>query len=404
MLQLFTKINPPIYLLFLCSLAFCVQSNAQQDNSNAPSTKQDPFTFKAVVQGGVFHNFSGGIKTGSDYMSRTHLTLSLDTKKAGLWKNGQFLVNGVNAHGGTPTATYIGDFQPISRNEASPRTGMFELWYKHTLGNASILIGQHDMNSSFGTSAYGGNSIHSAFGMNPSITPNAGYSFSIFPRTMPTVYVKYDSLKLGNNLMTIQAAVYAGASQNYADDPYNIRWNIDGTTHSRFEIHYKQMKNGVQRGIVKAGLLYHSGDFPDMTNPASVVNGNLGMYLITDQLILPEDEKSDQGLGVFFQVGSASGNQNLVDLFISTGILYKGLIPKRDQDALFIGLLNSSINDQVVNNFSTTQSRSVLELNYAMKLGTHFTIQPDLQYIINPGANTLLDNAFVGVLRFSIDY
>ena len=261
-------------------------------------------------------------------------------------------------------------------------------------------MGQHDMNSSFSTSGYGGNSIHSAFGMNPSITPNAGYSFSIFPRTMPAIYLKYDGDKI-----VFQAAMYAGVSAPFDQDPYNLQWNLNDSRYLVGEVHYKNIQNGQQRGLYKLGVIHHSGDFPDVTNPTQTVKGNLGAYIIADHLLLPEDDSSDQGLGVFVEVGVAQGNQNLIDLFSSVGILYKGLIPNRDKDALFIGFLNSSINDNLVGApYNMDPSRSVLELNYALKLGDHITLQPDLQYIVNPGADPNLDNALLGIIRFSVNY
>ena len=81
---------------FLLILAFLLANSytfAQSKEENpvkkvesTTETKSDPLTFNAVVQGGFFRNFNGGIKTGSAYMGRVHLTLSFDTEKAGLWK------------------------------------------------------------------------------------------------------------------------------------------------------------------------------------------------------------------------------------------------------------------------------------------------------------------------------
>lgn len=387
-----------ILLLLGTLLNVCVGSAQPMDSTE--QDKSSPFTFGTTIQGGMFSNFSGGIDQGLDYIGRVHFTIGMSTEKAGLWKNGEIFFNGVNTHGGNPTAKYIGDFQPISRNEAAPeRTGLFELWYKHSFKNFFVLIGQHDMNSSIGTSTYAGNSINSAFGMNPSITPNAGYSFSIFPRTMPAVYVKYDHFKLGNASISFQGAVYAGTSQDFDKDRYNVKWKLDGTTHSRLEVHYLK-----KRSVVKLGAMYHSGQFPSVIDDQSTVSGNLGFYLMTDQLILPEDEQSEQGLGFFLQLGVASGDQNLVPLFFSAGVNYKGILEGHDNDNLFVGLVFSSLNDQVVENAGMDNSRSVIELNYALAIGQYLVVQPDLQYIINPGANPQLKNTFSGLLRFSINY
>jgi len=362
----------------------------------------EPFEFNAVIQGGLLQNFSGGIKTGSDYMSRVHLTLSFDTEKAGLWKGGKLFINGTNAHGGTPTSTLIGDFQPISRNEATERTGLFELWYQQTIGNTSILIGQHDMNSSFGTSNYAGLSINSAFGMYPSITPNTGFAFSIFPRTMPAVYVKHEMKKF-----TIQAAAYSGASENFAEDRYNLKWNLDDSRFMVGEIHYKNIKNGIQKGLYKLGVINHSGDFINVTDLSgnTTAKAGTGLYVIADHLILQENENSDQGLGLFFEWGAAPGNHNLIDRFMAGGLVYKGLIRNRNEDKLFLGILSSSINNDIPEGSSYDQkARTIIELNYALRLGDHFTLQPDLQYIINPGATSAMKDAFLGVFRFSINF
>ena len=375
------------------------------DDKDATDDKKvdiDPFDFGAVIQGGLLQNFRGGIETGFDYMGRVHLTLSFDTEKANLWKGGKFFVNGVNAHGGIPTATLIGDFQPISRNEATERTALFEFWYQQTIGNTSILVGQHDMNSSFGTSGYGGHSINSAFGMYPSITPNTGFAFSIYPRTMPAIYLKHEREKF-----TFQVATYAGASEDFESDRYNVKWNLDDSRFIVGEIHYKSEIDGIQKGLYKLGVIHHSGQFSDVTDIAgsATTDAGMGFYLIADHLLIPESEYSDQGLGMFFETGFAPGKHNLVDQFWAGGIVYKGLFNKRDKDELFFGILNSSINNEISEISSYDEdSRTTLELNYAIKLGSHFTFQPDLQYIVNPGASSLLDNAFLGVLRFSINY
>ena len=360
----------------------------------------EAWQFGARIQGGILRNFKGGIKTGSDYIGLIRLTLSLDTEQAGLWKNGQLFFTGVNAHGGLPTATLIGDFQPISRNEAPERTALFEFWYKHSFGKLSILAGQHDMNSSFGTSGSAGRSIHSAFGMYPSITPNAGYSFSIFPRTMPALYIKY----AGKNI-TLQTAAYSGSSTNFNDDPYNLRWNLNESVFLVGEIHYNRFIQGAHQGTYKLGAFVHTGNFPDITNPTAQIKGNQGIYLIADHLLIPEDRHSSQGLKLFLQTGIGPGNQNLIDVFTSAGFTYEGLLPQRDKDVLFAGMVNSFINEELIESTGMMEkSRAIVELNYSMQLGDHFTLQPDLQYIINPNADPNLNNALLGILRFTINY
>ena len=106
-------------------------SNGKPSESKTEYDTDSPtpnaFTFGAKIQGDIVQNFhGGGVKTGSDYIGLVHLTVSFDTKKVGPRKGGELFFNGVNAHGGTPFTTLIGDFQPISRNETPKRTALFQ--------------------------------------------------------------------------------------------------------------------------------------------------------------------------------------------------------------------------------------------------------------------------------------
>jgi porin len=43
-----------------------------------------------------------------------------------------------------------------------------------------------------------------------------------------------------------------------------------------------------------------------------------------------------------------------------------------------------------------------LEFTYKIHVFEHYSIQPNVQYIINPGANSTLNNALVATMRFNI--
>ena len=75
-----------------------------------------------------------------------------------------------------------------------------------------------------------------------------------------------------------------------------------------------------------------------------------------------------------------------------------GLIPHRPDDGLAIGIIYSGISDQasdsdqdaglsVVRNFELA-----FEICYTAQLEMGWTLQPDFQYIVNPGGNVLNAN------------
>jgi len=111
-------------------------------------------------------------------------------------------------------------------------------------------------------------------------------------------------------------------------------------------------------------------------------------------------EKSDQGLGFFGRVAFTPADRNFVNFYFDTGLTYKGLIPTRDNDTTGIAfgyaqLSNGARNSLQEEGVSPIGADMVMEFTYQAEITPWLIVQPDLQYIINPGGATDLKNAFV---------
>ena len=123
-----------------------------------------------------------------------------------------------------------------------------------------------------------------------------------------------------------------------------------------------------------------------------------GLYAILDQLVFREAGTVDQGLAVFARVSAAPNDRNLVNLYLDGGLTYKGLFPGRVNDTLGLSVGYARISDSArgfdldkagFNPGAFTPIRSselVFEATYQAQVVPGFTIQPDLQYIVRPGA------------------
>jgi porin len=152
-------------------------------------------------------------------------------------------------------------------------------------------------------------------------------------------------------------------------------------------------------GTYKVGGWHHSANLTDVAgNPHS---GNYGFYFVADQLIFPEQAGSDQGLGLFVQIGKVPDDRNMVDLYVGGGVNYHGLLPGREEDDFGIAVGHASISENMIGP-GVDSAETVIELTYLANLLPWFTIQPDFQYIINPGADPAIKNALVGGVRFGI--
>lgn len=58
------------------------------------SKEKSAFTVGAAYVGNAVSNFSGGIKTGTDYLGMATIRVGFNTSQAGWWKGGQFHLHG----------------------------------------------------------------------------------------------------------------------------------------------------------------------------------------------------------------------------------------------------------------------------------------------------------------------
>jgi len=362
--------------------------------------KVEGISLEFVYTGEVFGNFSGGMETGSRYMANIDLTLTVDTEKAGWWPGGTFFIYGLNNHGsddGDFSGDLVGDLQTVSNIEASDHWRLYEAWYEQIFfdGIFSLLLGYHDLNSEFDVTEYGGLFLNSSFGIEPDISANV--PVSIFPVVAPGIRIKLQP----NDAFYFQAAVYDGnpGDQDVNTNGLEFRLSSSDGAMSIYEMGYSIGQDTLP-GTYKVGGWYNTANFPDVVtgNPHS---RNYGFYFIADQLIFSEHPESDQGLGLFVQIGNVPDDRNMVDLYVGGGVNYHGLLPGREEDDFGIAVGHASISNKLVGP-GVDSAETVFEITYLANLLPWFSIQPDFQYIINPGADPAVKNALVGGLRFGI--
>jgi porin len=100
---------------------------------------------------------------------------------------------------------------------------------------------------------------------------------------------------------------------------------------------------------------------------------------------------SAQGLTPFATVTYAPSDRNTFPLFVSTGLVYQGLLPGRDRDIAAFGLAYG----QFSRHLSRQVFEMVLEWTYEIGLAPWLTVQPDIQYIVRPGGTGDIPNAWV---------
>lgn len=363
--------------------------------------------FEAGYKGEFWANTRGGIKTGRTHLHEISLSAILDTTGAGLWRNGEFFVQILSDQGGALfSEEFVGDAHILSNIEAPHSTRIHQLWYEHGLLNRKLflLFGIHDFNADFAVTDYGALFIHSAFGISSDISLAARPG--IFPLATPGIRARFAPHESWDFLL----GIYNGDPGNPEEDRHfpGPDFNRRAGALVSFEGSYHFSRNALP-GTFKFGFWKNTGIFEDvlevdMSGDPAEHMGNTGWYLITDKKIRAENDRN-QGLGVFMQLGWTPDEAiNEFTSYIGVGLQYTGLLPWRDRDQFGIAVARAAVNDALRNATGREGAEMVLEITYRAALHPMVFVQPDLQFVFDPGANLDLRHAVAAGVRLELAF
>lgn len=356
-----------------------------------------------------FYNW-GGFDEGGEYQGVLELYVNADMEKLGFWKGLCFHANGFQIHGNSITGANIGSLMPVTSLEATDATRLFELWVQQTMFNekVSVRLGQLAADEEFILSEGGGYFINGTWGW-PSITaadlPSGGPAY---PLATPGVRVAVTP----NDRTALLVGVYNGDPAPHCRNedpqrcnPHGVDFELDDPPLLMIEGGYTYNPDGL-RGIVKFGGWNHFGEFEHQRvdiggnliaitgKPGRPLDNNWGLYGIIDQLVWRVPGSEDpQGVGIFARVIGAPQDRNLIDWYFDGGVTFTGMIPNRPNDAFAVGFAYTNISDTVSAfdvDFGAPVARNyeaLVEICYTFEIKPGWSLQPDFQYIWQPGGN-----------------
>lgn len=393
-----------IKIFFIVALFFSYNFiQAQSFYIETPdSLKKNAINIRGNVRMDFFNNFTGGIDRGGGYLGEADFGLHVETEKAGLWKHGEMFIQGMTTHGKKPSANVVGDVQTFSNIEAENHTALYEFWYNHHFFNEklSVIFGQLDMNADFSISDNAMNFINSSFGVIPTLSCNN--NVSIFPLVTLGAGIKFKFWKK----FAFQTGIYNGSSGDFTSNPNAVNWEISKKNgyNSITELHLYRKKDSITTGTYKLGLFYHSAHYTNIES-GDTLKGNYGFYMIADQMLVPKTLSCENGLCAFLTFSLFPDDRNVLNMSASGGLCYHGPFKKRKDDNIGIAFAHAdfSRNYTKLSPDTLLKNETAIELMYRCKINDKIMVQPEMQYIINPGAVILLKNSLVGLLRIHIN-
>jgi porin len=361
----------------------------------------------------------GGVNPGVTLQGLTTGTLQIDTDKAFGLPGGTFNVSAFQIHGRNLSPVYLDTLQTASSTEAENSTRLWELWYDQALakGGFDLKVGQQSLDQEFIISKYSGLFINTMAGwpLVPSVDLYAGGP--AYP--LSSLGVRGQAKPTSN--VTVLAGVF---DDNAPGGPFNndpqsldaggVRFNLNTGALIIAEL---QVATSVVRGLpgtYKLGFWYDTGTFPDqqfdnhglsLANPASdgvpaMHRDNYSPYGVIDQTLWQPSSNSSRSVNGFLRLMGAPGDRNLVDFFANGGFTLSDPLPGRDNDSVGIDLGIGHVSGSAANLdreqafFSgmfvpVRGTETLLELTYQAQVNPWWVIQPDFQYVFNPGGGIL---------------
>jgi porin len=377
-------------------------------------------------------NPTGGTQRGYQYDGLTQAVLQLNTQRAFGWYGGTFNVSGLHIHGSNLSADNLSTLQTASGIEADRAIRLWELWYDQKFLDESRLdfkIGQQSLDQEFIVSS------------NALLFVNTMFGWPMLPSAdMPGGGPAYPLSALGaraqwrpvNSLNFLVGAFNGSPSPHSSGDPQiqdgsgtSFRLNKGGLYIAEAQYTYPALGDmvydGAQAlsGTYRLGAWYDTERFNDprydhnglsLADPnsdgiARVHTGDYSVYAVADQMVMRSDRDPNRTLSVFARaMGTPLGDRNTIDFSLNTGLVLHDPLPYRTDDSLGIGLGYAHVSSQVAGFQSDTgrfnpgtfnpqqHGETFIEGTYQRQIYPWLQLQPDVQYVFNPGGGVVNPN------------
>jgi porin len=361
------------------------------------------------------------------------MTLQMDTQRAFGWYGGTFNVSALQVHGTNLSAANLGTLQTASGIEADRSTRLWELWYQQKFldeDRLDVKVGQQSLDQEFMVSQNALLFVNTMFGwpMLPSADlPGGGPAYplsalGIRVRARPT-----DSYTFLFGLFNGSPVTNSNGDPQQ-QNPSGTNFGLNGGALAIAEVQYAYPSLGAMvypgeaeplARTYKLGIWYDSEKFADqefdntglsLANPATtgapqMHRGDYGIYGVADQMIWRSPEDADTTANFFTRVmGTPEEDRNLIDFSLNAGLVFHEPIPGRDDDSFGVGMGFAKVGDHASgldadtgvftgSYYPVRSSETFFEMTYQYQLTPWCQLQPDIQYVINPGGGVLNPNA-----------
>ncbi|HEX3432249.1 MAG TPA: carbohydrate porin [Rhizomicrobium sp.] len=379
-----------------------------------------------IYDGALITNVQGGAQRGSVYVGALHAQAQLDGSILFGAPGLIFYFDALDVEGGRPDSL-VGDAQGINNIAAPPQLALYEAWsqYNSPDSSFSLLAGQYDLNSEFDRVRSASMFLNSSFGIGADFASSGKSGPSIYPDTSLGLRLAY---KPAANVVW-RTAILDGAPVNTppgAPEPFSPDAGFLFVSEVAFLVRPgTTMPPGQARSLVgrasnlapyqdklAVGGWYYTASFADLSETGLLGNpvqhrGSAGAYLDVDKLLYRSPPGANGTVYGFLQLGYGDDRVNRFGSYLGIGVTADGFVPGRSKDEIGLAVAAGRASSHFVaaqenTEQPVTSSETAIELTYLGQLTPQLAVQPDLQYVIDPGNDPRRANALVLQVQFEL--
>jgi porin len=377
-------------------------------------------TFASSFVFDVLGNVTGGNEQGARFDSSMGWDINFDLEKLAKLVGTQIHISGLWRQGQNLSKACIGNSLVASSIYGHEQFRFYGLWLEQDLfdKHLNIRIGRIAAGDDFASSPLYWTYVSNGIDGNPITIPINSF-YSCYPTAVWGARAK---VRLPHDIWLMSGAYLSDPAVQ--DDKYyglNFNMRFSKGVFLAEEIAWKPNQDPGSKGMpgaYKAGFYYDSAVFrsvfSDVNGASYAITGlaqkkaigNYGTYFHASQMIYREKGPgSDEGLTALAVAVLNPSNTNQFSAYFMGGLIYEGLIPGRDDDVTAVQFQYAKWGDDWRANRRDSGSpvpsyESVVEFTHKINITKWMYVQPDLQYIINPGGGNNIKDALVIGSRF----
>ncbi|MDD5200768.1 MAG: carbohydrate porin [Terrimicrobiaceae bacterium] len=408
--------------------------------------QQNGVDFSFTYTNNIAGNPVGGKQRSATYTDNVGFGVELDLEKLAGWKGGILTVSGLNRSGQSLSQIAIGNQFTVQQVFGGQTAMYYALAFEQKLldDKVDIKLGRFATGDDFASSPIYWLYMNNGIDGNPQALP-VNTQFSAYPWAVWAARVRVQPTPEVNAMV----GAYQVSTRVFDRAYHGVDWSIrpddgvlliaqagwtpeffkksvpaptddqaakkaDGKSVADGKGEAKTFKETatVMKGLPGHywfGAYYSPWQFAQF-GATETTSNSYGFYWHADQMIYQESPGSDQGLTIWSAI-VLSPQQNIAKLpfEVNGGLAYKGLIPSRDSDETVFGVVYGKFSSDYAR---ATQAAGggypdyelVFEVGHRVQFNSWLYVQPNLQYVINPGGAHNIPNALVLGAQCSVTF